>query len=277
MKQRFTSRVLPPYKLTLHAAQPEGEEVLPVLYLRGLSTGDFKEALPALLGTEAKAGIIPTTISRLTAEREEEYRHSQRRDLRGRDYDFVWVDGIHFRFRLEEDRLCALVIIGVRPDGTKALVALEDGYRESTESRASLLRVLTARGMRAPALAIGGGVRAIPCRLRRQVPEAVATLTRNQDELLTFYDFPTERWKHTRTTNVVESPFATVRLRQRVTKGAGSRMKGLTMAYKLLDMAEKRWRKLNSSELLPLVRACVRFTDGIMEAPFGMASRAAIS
>lgn len=319
-RQRFTSTILPPYM----RRSPKVADVLPVLYLRGLSTGDFREALPALLGEEATAGLSPTTISRLTTEWEEEYRHFQRQDLSGKDYVYVWADGIHFRIRLEEDRLCALVMIGVRPDGTKELIAIEDGYRESTENWASLLRSLKRRGMRMPMLAIGDGalgfwaalrdvwpetrgqrcwvhrianvLAKLPKRLQpkakaalREImeaesreaaegeierfredygakyPKAVASLTRNQDELLTFYDFPAEHWKHIRTTNVIESPFATVRLRQRVTKGAGSRMKGLTMAYKLLDMAEMRWRKLNSSELLPLVRAGVRFIDGIMQ------------
>jgi len=319
-RQRFTSTILPPYM----RRSPKVADVLPVLYLRGLSTGDFREALPALLGEEATAGLSPTTISRLTTEWEEEYRHFQRQDLSGKDYVYVWADGIHFRIRLEEDRLCALVMIGVRPDGTKELIAIEDGYRESTENWASLLRSLKRRGMRMPMLAIGDGalgfwaalrdvwpetrgqrcwvhrianvLAKLPKRLQpkakaalREImeaesreaaegeierfredygakyPKAVASLTRNQDELLTFYDFPAEHWKHIRTTNVIESPFATVRLRQRVTKGAGSRMKGLTMTYKLLDMAEMRWRKLNSSELLPLVRAGVRFIDGIMQ------------
>lgn len=319
-RQRFTSRILPPYM----RRSPKVSEVLPVLYLRGLSTGDFKEALPALLGEEATAGLSPTTVSRLTTDWEEEYRRFQRRDLSGCDYVYVWVDGIHFTIRLEEDRLCALVMIGVRPDGTKELVAIEDGYRESTENWASVLRDLRRRGMGAPVLAVGDGalgfwaavrdvwpetleqrcwvhrlgnvLAKLPKRLQpkakaalreiMQAPsraaaeeeigrfredygpkylKAVESLTRDQDKLLTYFDFPAEHWKHLRTTNVVESPFATVRLRQRVTKGAGSRMKGLTMGYKLLVMAEKRWRRLNGSELLPLVRAGVPFSDGLMQ------------
>src|SRR5690625_5911435 len=217
--------------------------------------------------------------------------------LSGKDYVYVWADGIHFRIRLEEDRLCALVMIGVRPDGTKELIAIEDGYRESTENWASLLRSLKRRGMRMPMLAIGDGalgfwaalrdvwpetrgqrcwvhrianvLAKLPKRLQpkakaalREImeaesreaaegeierfredygakyPKAVASLTRNQDELLTFYDFPAEHWKHIRTTNVIESPFATVRLRQRVTKGAGSRMKG-----------DRKSTRLNSSHV----------------------------
>jgi putative transposase len=125
-RQRFTSEILPPYM----RRSPKVAEVLPVLYLRGLSTGDFQEALPALLGEEASAGLSPSVISRLLSASEEEYRAFRERDLSERDYVYVWVDGVHFRIRLEEDRLCALVMIGVRPDGTKELIAIEDGYRE---------------------------------------------------------------------------------------------------------------------------------------------------
>jgi transposase-like protein len=237
---------------------------------------------------------------------------------------YVWVDGVHFRVRLEEDRLCTLVMIGVRPDGTKELVAVEDGYRESTESWATVLRDLKRRGLRAPVVAVGdsalgfwaalGAVWAdtreqrcwvhrlanvldkLPKRLQPKAkqalhaimdaptraeaeagietfvaeydakyPKAVASLRRDQAQLLTFYDFPAEHWRHLRTTNIIESPFATVRLRTRVTKGAGSRTKALMMAFKLLAMAEERWRKVNGSELLPLVRAGVRFVDGVHE------------
>ena len=302
---------------------PKVAEVLPVLYLRGLSTGDFKEALPALLGEDA-AGLSPSAISRLLAVWEEEYRSFRQRDLSDRDYVYVWVDGVHFRIRLEEDRLCALVVIGARPDGTKELIAIEDGYRESTESWAALLRDLKRRGMRAPVLAVGDGALGfwaavrdmwpetreqrcwvhrlanvldkLPKRLQprakealREImnaesrktaekgiadfaeeygakyPKALESLTRDQDKLLSFFDFPAEHWKHLRTTNPIESAFATVRLRQRVTKGAGSRKRGLVFAYKLLDMAGQRWRRLDGAQLLPLVRAGVKFNDGIMQ------------
>ena len=150
-RQRFTSRILPPYM----RRSPKVAEVLPILYLRGLSTGDFREALPALLGDDA-AGLSATNIARLTAVWEEDYRRFRQRDLADRDYVYVWVDGIHFNIRLEDDRLCTLVMIGVRPDGTKELVALEDGYRESTESWAAVLRDLQRRGMRAPVGARSG-------------------------------------------------------------------------------------------------------------------------
>jgi putative transposase len=317
-RQRFTSEILPPYM----RRSPKVAEVLPVLYLRGLSTGDFREALPALLGEEASAGLSPSVISRMLSVWEEEYRAFRERDLSERDYVYVWVDGIHFRIRLEEDRLCALVMIGVRPDGTKELIAIEDGYRESQESWSTLLRDLVRRGMRAPVVAVGDGAlgfwRALgevwpqtreqqcwvhrmanvldklPKRLQprakealREIlqaetrraaergierfgedygakyPKAVESLTREQDKLLRYFDFPAEHWKHLRTTNPIESTFATVRLRQRVTKGAGSRTRGLVFAYKLLDMASQRWRRTDGSALLPLVRAGVKFTDGV--------------
>ena len=151
-RERFTSRILPPYM----RRSPKVAEVLPILYLRGLSTGDFREALPVLLGDDA-AGLSATNIARLTAVWEEDYRRFRQRDLADRDYVYVWVDGIHFNIRLEDDRLCTLVIIGVRPDGTKELVALEDGYRESTDSWATVLRDLQRRGMRAPVGAVGDG------------------------------------------------------------------------------------------------------------------------
>ncbi len=320
-RQRFTSELLPSYM----RRAPKVTEVLPILYLRGLSTGDFQSALPVLLGEDA-AGLSPTTITRLTASWEVEYRTWRTRSLAETDYVYVWVDGVHFRVRLEEDRLCTLVMIGVRPDGTKELVAVEDGYRESTDSWATVLRDLKRRGMRAPVVAVGdsalgfwaavGAVWAetreqrcwvhrlanvldkLPKRLQAKAkqalhaimnaptraeaeagigafvaeydakyPKAVASLRRDQEQLLTFYDFPAEHWRHLRTTNIIESPFATVRLRQRVTKGAGSRAKALMMAFKLLAMAEERWRKVNGSELLPLVRAGVHFVDGVQTKP----------
>jgi putative transposase len=316
-RKRFTSAILPPYM----RRSPKVAEVLPILYLRGLSTGDFREALEALLGKDA-AGLSSANITRLLGVWEEEYRRFQTRDLGDRDYVYVWADGVHFNIRLEEDRLCTLVILGARPDGTKELIAVEDGFRESTDSWASVLRDLKRRGMRAPDLAIGDGALGfwaavrdvwpetqeqrdwvhrianvldkLPKRVQPKAkaalheimkapsreaaveeigrfrdeygakyPKAVETLSRNQDKLLTFFDFPAEHWLHIRTSNPIESAFSTVRLRQRVTKGAGSRRRGLTMAFKLLEMAQRRWRRLNSSELLPLVRAGVQFKDGV--------------
>ncbi len=327
-RHRFTSQILPSYM----RRAPKVTEVLPILYLRGLSTGDFQAALPVLLGEEA-GGLSPTTITRLTASWEAEYAAWRRRDLHDVDYVYVWVDGVHFRVRLEEDRLCTLVMIGVRADGTKELIAVEDGYRESTDSWATVLRDLKHRGLRAPVVAVGdsalgfwaavgavwpetreqrcwvhrvanvldklprrlqpkakqalhaimnaptraeaeAGIDAFAAAYDAKYPKAVASLRRDQAQLLTFFDFPAEHWRHLRTTNIIESPFATVRLRQRVTKGAGSRTKALMMAFKLLAMAEERWRKVNGSELLPLVRAGVRFIDGLQEKPKSVAGEA---
>ncbi len=319
LRQRFTSRILPPYM----RRSPKVAEVLPVLYLRGLSTGDFQEALPILLGKDA-AGLSPTNIARLPAVWAEEYHAFRRRSLADRDYVYVWVDGVHFNIRLEDERLCTLVMIGVRPDGTKELVAVEDGYRESTESWAVRLRDLARRGMRAPVVAVGDGALGFWAAVRdvwpatraqrdwchklanvldqlpqglqpkakralREImyaatrtaadelidrfaavyepkyPKAAECLVGDREALLTHFAFPAEHWLHLRTTNPVESAFATVRLRQRVTKGAGSRTKGLTMAFKLLAMAEQRWRRVNGAHLLPLVRAGVRFVEGVQE------------
>ena len=319
-RRRFTSRILPPYM----RRSPQVAEVLPLLYLRGLSTGDFREALPALLGEDA-AGLSPTNISRLTSAWEEDYRAFRSRDLSGCDYVYVWVDGIHFNIRLEDDRLCTLVMIGVKADGTKELVALEDGYRESRESWGDVLRDLRGRGLRAPAVAVGDGALGfwsamrdawpettaqrdwchkmanvldkLPKRVRPRAkralrdimyaetkadaekgigafvsefeakhPKAAACLAADREALLAFFDFPAEHWRHLRTSNLIESPFATVRLRQRVTKGAGSRTKGLLMAFKLLEMAQRRWCRLNGAHLLPLVRAGVKFVDGLPQA-----------
>lgn len=315
--KKFTSRILPPWM----RRSPKVQEVIPLLYLRGLSTGDFREALPALLG-EAASGLSAANISRQMGVWETEIEAWRKRDLSEVDYVYVWADGVHVNVRLgEQDRLCLLVMIGVRPDGTKELICVEDGYRESTESWAAVLRDLKRRGMRAPALAVGDGALGfwaavrdvwpetreqrdwvhrmanvldkLPKRLQgpakaalREImnaptradaekgidrfekdygakyPKALTSLRRNQEQLLSFFDFPAEHWKHIRTSNPIESTFATVRLRQRVTKGPGSRIRGLTMAFKLIQMAQDRWRKLNSSHLLPLVRAGIPFTDG---------------
>ncbi len=314
---RFTSEILPPYM----RRSPKVAEVLPVLYLRGLSTGDFREALPALLGKEATAGLSPTTITRLTAEWQQEYDMFRKRDIRSKRFAYMWADGVHFRIRLEDDRLCTLVLIGVREDGSKELIAVEDGYRESKESWLSVLRDLAARGVEAPLLAIGDGALGfwaalrevwpeskeqrcwvhrlanvldkLPKRLQPRAksqlheifkaetkeiaeeqlakfvkeyedkyPKAVASLLRDREKLLTFYDFPAAHWQSIRSTNAIESAFATVRLRQRVTKGAGSRAKGLTMAFKLLAMAQKRWRRIRSPQLVQELLEGTKFVDG---------------
>ena len=316
-KQTFRSRILPPYV----RRSPKVAEVLPLLYLHGLSTGDFQPALAGLLGEDA-AGLSPTTIARLVQVWEAEYAAFRRRDLADRDYVYVWADGVHFNIRLEDDRPCTLVVIGARPDGTKEVIAVEDGYRESTESWLTVLRDLKRRGMRAPVVAvadralgfwaaardvwpetqaetcwvhrIANVLDKLPKRLQPKAkralhammyaesraacqaeitafvaeyaakyPKAVASLTADQERLLTHFAFPAEHWGHLRTTNPIESTFATVKLRQRVTKGAGSRTAGLTMAFKLLTMAEQRWRRLNAPHLVAQVRAGVRFRDGL--------------
>ena len=258
---------------------PKVTEVLPILYLRGLSTGDFAPALGEFFGAEA--GLSASSINRLTVAFQAEHEEWSTRDLSGVDYVYWWVDGIHFNIRLEEDRLCCLVIVGVRPDGTKELVALADGYRESTESWAEVLRSLKDRGLSAPVLAVGDGalgfwaalrdifpetreqrcwvhvtancLDALPKRLHGDAKEAIAKIysapsraaaleaikaysdafsafpkaakkiTGQLDVLLAFYDFPLEHWIHLRTTNPIESTFSTVRLRTKVTRGAGSR------------------------------------------------------
>ena len=315
--QRYTSQILPPYM----RRSPRLEEVLPVLYLRGLSTGDFAEALPVLLGPEA-AGLSASTITRLIKVWQDEYRTWRKRSLATKDYVYVWADGVYFGVRLEEDRLACLVVIGVLADGQKELIALEDGYRESKESWAALLRDLKDRGMRAPALAVGDGALGfwgalaevypetreqrcwvhklgnildkLPKRLQPRAkallhevmqaptragakqatqvfarefevryPKAVACLLDDQETLFSLYDFPAQHWIHLRTTNPIESPFATVKSRTAQTKGAGSRTAGLALAFKLALAAEDHWRKLNASELIPLVRAGVRFQDGL--------------
>ena len=286
-----------------------------MLYLRGLSTGDFAPALAEFFGSDA--GLSASKIPRLIETCDAEYRAFENRDLAESDFVYVWADGGHFRIRLEEDRLCCLVIVGVRADGTKELIASADDYQESTESWAVVLRDMTA-----PEVAVGDGalgfwvalpevfpstreqrcrvhkianiLDALPERLHRSAkaalhdiyqaetradadagigqfarqfgdkcPKAVDKLTRDRDVLLTFLDFPAAHWTHLRTTNPIESTFATVRLRTKVTKGAGSRRRGLMMAYKLLDADQARWRKVNSPELVALVHAGVEFKDGI--------------
>ena len=319
----FTPAILPRYM----RRSPKVTEVLPVLYLRGLSTGDFAPALAEFFGSDA--GLSASTIQRLTEAWQAEHARWVRRDLSDVDYVYWWVDGIWFNVRLpdpsgHQDRLCCLVIVGVRPDGTKELVALDDGYRESTDSWADLLRDLKDRGLEPPTLAVGDGalgfwralrdvfdnqvaqqrdwvhktknvINALPKRLHREAkgaihaiylaesrgdaldaagafaerfgdfPRAVTKITGELDTLLAFYDFPKEHWKHLRTSNPIESTFATVRARTRVTKGAGNRQAALAMAYKLVDAAQHRWRRISGHQLVPLVRAGAVFIDGHLQ------------
>jgi transposase-like protein len=315
-RKRFRSAILPPYV----RRSPKVCEVLPLLYLHGLSSGDFAPALREFLGSEA--GLSPASVVRLTEQWQEERKSFMERELSGKDYVYVWVDGIHTEVRLGRDeRLCCLVMVGARIDGKKELVALQDGYRESEESWAELLRDLKKRGMRAPVLAVGDGalgfwkavrdvfpetdhqrdwvhktknaLDALPKSVHKRAkkaikeiteaenkaeakkaikgfegefgtkwPKAVKKITDDEEVLLAFYDYPAEHWRHLRTTNPIESPFATVRARTDLTKGPGSREAGVAMIFKLLEAAEGRWRRLNGYRLVPLVRAGAVFVNG---------------
>jgi len=316
--EKFTSKILPPY---LRKAK-NIEELIPWLYLKGISTGGFSEALAALVGPEAK-GLSANTVTRLKAGWEKEYEEWSRRSLEGKNYVYIWVDGVHFNIRLEEDRQCILVILGATADGKKELIAVADGYRESEQSWKALLLDVKARGLIVdPKLAIGDGALGfwkalpqvfpttrgqrcwvhktanvldkLPKRLQREAkekiheiwmastradaekafdlflktyeakyPKATECLAKDREKLLEFYDFPAEHWSHLRTTNPIESTFATVRLRTSRTKGSGTRTACLTMVFKLMQSAAKRWRILNGAKLLPEVIADITFTDGI--------------
>ena len=316
-RHRFRSALVPPWC----RKSPKVSELLPLLYLHGMSSGDFVPALTEFFGSAA--GLSASVITRLTKQWQAERDVFAQRDLRAVDYVYLWAGGVHFNVRLEEDRLCCLVIVGVRADGTKELVAVEDGYRESTESWADLLRDLKRRGMRAPVLAVGDGalgfwgalrtvfpktrsqrcwvhklanvLNALPQSVqptaRRMLaevrdaedrehalaamqvfarelgakwPKAVAKVLDDAEALLAFFDFPAEQWVHLKTTNSIESTFATVRLRTRVTKGPGSRAAGLAMAFKLIEAAEQHWRAVNSPHLVALVRAGAKFEKGVL-------------
>ena len=313
----FTSSILPPY---LRRAKSV-EELLPWLYLKGISTGDFGEALAALLGPEAP-GLSPATIVRLKEVWKGEMEHWQRRDLSARRYVYFWADGVYFSPRLDHDKQCMCVIIGADELGRKELLAIADGYRESAQSWRELLLDLKRRGLViAPELATGDGALGFWKALRevygttreqrcwvhktanvlnklpkgvqprakqhlqdiwmaetKEVAEkafdffleaygpkydkAVACLAKDRDVLLTFYDFPAEHWKHIRTTNPIESTFATVRLRTTKTKGCLSRKTALTMVFKLCQSASKKWRRLDGSHHLAEIIRGVKFKDG---------------
>jgi putative transposase len=317
-REKFISKLLPPY---LRRAKSI-DELIPWLYLKGVSTNDFQEALEALLGPDCP-GLSATTVTRLKAVWEKEYDQWSKRSLVDKEYVYVWADGIHCNVRLEEDRLCLLVLIGATKDGRKELIAVADGYRESEQSWKALLLDVQARGLVIePKLATGDGALGfwkalkkvwpktrhqrcwvhktanvldkLPKRLQPEAkqklhdiwmadkrehanrafdlflktyeakyPKACECLAKDREELLAFYDFPAEQWIHLRTTNPIESTFATVRLRTKKTKGSGSRTACLTMAFKLVQSAEKRWRALNGSQLLPDVVQGVPFIDGL--------------
>jgi putative transposase len=314
----FSSKILPPYLRKTKSL----EELIPWLYLKGVSTGDFNEALAALVGPNCP-GLSASTVTRLKACWEDEFREWNKRSLEGKQYVYLWADGVHFNIRLEEDRQCILVLMGATADGRKELIAVVDGFRESEQSWRALLLDVKSRGLVVdPKLATGDGALGfwkaiaqvypktreqrcwvhktanvldkLPKRLQPEAkeklhqiwmaatrtdadqafdlfvatyqakyPKATECLAKDRDVLLTFYDFPAEHWIHLRTTNPIESTFATVRLRHRRTKGSGSRVACLTMVFKLMQSASKKWRLLNGSQLLPDVIQGIQFIDGI--------------
>src|SRR5215211_801969 len=296
---RFRSVILPPWC----RKSPKVAEVLPLLYLHGLSTGDFAPALEAFFGSAA--GLSAAAIGRLLGAWQADYQAFCQRDLAGRDYVYLWADGLHFRVRLEQAHLCCLVLVGVRADGTKELVAVADGAlglwaalrdvfpatRQQRDWVHKLANVLNAlpNSVHAGARKALAEIRDAPDRdhAERAIelfardygvkwPKAVAKITNDAEALLTFYDFPAEHWLHLKTSNPIESTFSTVRLRTRVTKGPGSKAAGLAMAFKLLEAAQDRWRAVNGPHLVALVRAGARFDKGVMvERPDGVEEVAA--
>ncbi len=313
---RFTSQILPPYLRKTRAI----EELIPWMYLKGISTNDFPEAL-GCFGHDG-SGLSPTTVVRMKEIWQGEFEDFSRRSLKGKRYVYVWADGIYFNIRLGDDRPCVLVLMGALEDGTKELIAMVDGVRESEQSWLELLLDAKSRGLdESPKLATGDGALGFWKALRQvypstrhqrcwvhktvnvldklprsqhpsakamlheiwmsatkddavkafdrfiatyqaKYPKATECLAKDREELLAFYDFPAEHWQHLRTSNPIESTFATVRLRTSRTKGAGSRAACLAMAFKLVESAQKRWRKLNGSVLLPDVIAGIIFKDG---------------
>ena len=315
---RFTSSILPPYLRRTQSL----EELIPWLYLKGISTGEFSEALAALLGPGAP-GLSASTVVRLKEGWQKDYEAWSKRSLADKRYVYFWVDGIHFNIRLEGERQCILVVIGATPEGKKELVAVQDGLRESEQSWRELLLDLKARGLaQPPKLAVGDGALGFWAALRKvfgetreqrcwvhktanvlndlpkgkqgkaksmlhdiwmaetqadadrafdlfietwqaKYPKAAACLAKDREVLLAFYDFPAEHWVHIRTTNPIESTFATVRLRTVRTKGCGSRIACLTMVFRLVQSAEASWRMLNGCKLLEDVIRGIQFVDGL--------------
>ena len=315
--ENFSSAILPRY---LRRA-PSIDALIPVLYLKGLSTSSFPDALESILG-KGVSGLSPANIVRLKGVWEQEFQAWSKRDLHDKRYVYLWADAIYFNIRLEKDRPCVLVLMGATRDGRKELLAIEDGERESHLSWKNLLLNLKARGLQdGPCLAIADGAlgfwKALPevfpgtrpqqCWVHKtanvldkmpkriqpdaksllhemylaptredakeayrrfftlyeaRYPKACECLKKNEGVLFTFYDFPAAHWGHLRTTNPIESTFATVRHRTRQTKGCGSRTATLTMVFKLAKEAEKHWRRLNSHNLIPLVMQGEKFSDG---------------
>jgi len=317
---QFRSSILPPYL----RRSKNIDELIPWLYLRGISTGDFQEALQALLGPAAK-GLSATTINRLMKVWEEEYEVWNHRDLSGKEFVYIWADGVYFNIRLGGERQCLLVVIGATRDGTKELLGILDGVRESKQSWRELLLDLKVRGLAfEPMLATGDGaigfwaaleevfpqtqeqrcwvhktaniLNKLPksvqpkakagiheiwmaetrkdaekafdtflAKYKAKYPGATDCLAKDREVLLTFYDFPAEHWVHIRTTNPIESTFATVRHRHRKTKGSGSRTACLAMVFKLVQAAERKWRRLNAAKHILHLLAGYKYKDGIMQ------------
>ena len=320
-EERFSSEILPRYLRRV----PSVDNLIPILYLKGVSSGDMSEALASILGSDA-AGLSATNVIRLKAQWEQDYEEWSQRDLKGKQYVYMWVDGIHVNVRLDEEASCILAIMGADAKGKKELLAVSDGYRESKVSWREMLLDLKRRGIQeGPKLAIGDGAlgfwaalrEVFPnCREQRcwvhktanildkmpksvqgraksmlhemwqaptkekalgayehfltswgeKYPKATECLRTDKEELFTFYDFPAAHWVHIRTTNPIESTYATVRLRTKKTKGCGSRAATLTMVFKLALEAEKTWRRLMGHEQIPLVMAGEKFIDGELEA-----------
>lgn len=319
-KISFTPSILPRY---LRKAKSV-EDLLPWLYLKGVSTGDFTEALAALLGPNAK-GLSATTITRLKADWWHDYEAWQKRDLGARRFLYIWADGVYFKPRMAEEKQCVLVIVGADEYGRKELLAMTDGFRESTQSWREVLLDLRRRGLKQdPKLAIGDGalgfwtalrevfastreqrcwvhktmnvLNALPQSVQAKAKghlhdiwqagiraeaevafdffvetygikwgKAVDKLVKDRSALLTFYDYPAEHWKHIRTSNPIESTFATVRHRTKRTKGCLSRQTGLAMAFKLMIAAQGKWRKLDGRNRLPEIIEGVEFRDGLRQ------------
>lgn len=318
--EKFFSSILPPYL----RKSPKVESLLPILYLKGLSTNDFQSALSEFLG-EGSMGLSPASIVKLKKVWDAEFELWSKRSIT-KKYVYLWADGVNVQVRLGEDKkICLLVIIGVTENGEKELLAAHPGYRESIESWSTVLHSLTARGMTAPLLAIGDGALGfwsalrscqgyentkeqrcwvhkianvldkLPKRLQsdgksllhemmnsptesdalkarvhfeklfaEKYPKATDCLVKSWSELMTFYSFPAKHWIHLRTTNPIESSFATVKLRTKVTKGAGSKQTAAVMAFKLLTECQKRWRKVKGHEEIKNLLKGLEYNDGIM-------------
>ena len=319
---KFQSKLIPPY---LRKAK-NIEDLIPWLYLRGISTNDMTDVLAGLLGVDP-VGFSASSVVRCKKVWEDEFSAWEKRSLKGKRYVYVWADGVYFNVRLTGERACILVLIGATHDGRKEVIAIHDGTRESEQSWTEMLVDLKARGLdEAPMLAIGDGalgfwkaVSKIWPETRHQrcwthkmtnilnklpksahataksmlqaiwmaeteelalkafdafvatysakYPKAVECLVKDKEELLAFFDFPAEHWRHLRTSNPIESTFATVRQRTSRTKGSGSRMATLSMVFKLAMCAQAKWRRLNGHEQLGALISGVQFKDGLVQGP----------